>query len=152
MVFLETCFVQTATIPRNVNKTTTLLFPKLKPLNNILGHGGINTVSTNEDDIIKMGTRLLYIATRLGLATWCLYTKDRPTHLFRVNNCIQPTATTLHNVIIHNVFHGRFSFQIKTIKASRGTLQCNLDVSMPYRRILCSSTMYSTYCSLCISY
>jgi hypothetical protein len=121
LVFLETCFVQTATIPRNVDKTTTLLFPKLKPLNNILGHGGINTVSTNDDDIIKIGTRLLYIATRLVPATWCLYTKDRPTRHFRVNNCIQPTATTLHNVVIHNVFHGRFSFQIKTIKASCGT-------------------------------
>jgi hypothetical protein len=152
---LETCFVQTATIPRNVDKMTTLLFPKLKPLNNILGHGGVNTVSTNEDDIIKIGTRLLYIATRLDPATWCLYTKDWPTRLFRVNNCIQPTATTLHNVIIHNVFHGRFSFQIKTIKASRGTLQCNLDVSVPYILyvcISCSSTTYSAYCTVASMY
>jgi hypothetical protein len=115
LVFLEACFVQTTTITRNVDKTTTLLFQKLKPLNNILGPGGINTMSTNEDDVIKMGIRLLYIVYcyPFGLRYMLLtvHTKDRPTRLFRVNN-IERTATTLHNVVIHNVFHGRFLFQI----------------------------------------
>jgi hypothetical protein len=48
-VLSEVCFVQT-TPTQNSDKTTILSFQKLKPLNNILGRGGINinTLSSNE--------------------------------------------------------------------------------------------------------